>query len=321
MALALVTRSADSFTPTFMAPNSRKRFANNRHFGSSDVNKLPTARPLILCMSREGEGSGILASIAGLFIVVLFVSTSFFPFLGGKETPMGLADSVVTRQDTPGKFANFESDKYRLSRGSIQEKLNSIPVFYLTNDDGSMKTDLFMTYDDAQAAAAERGAVKATTLDQVTYPLVLKRGRMRMSPPPFEVQQAEDEINRQGQGAGNSKQYRLIPSKQAMKDAAEMKMEVLDGDIPLFVADKLAFQGSKGVQLPLFLEKADAMTSYNRLREASGASTRLPLQPTIRSTTLFDELTSMEKGTRPGVSQLAFYGTADDLLRAEALIQ
>jgi len=112
VALALVTRSADSFTPTFMAPNSRKRFANNRHFGSLEVNKLPAARPLILCMSREGEGSGILASIAGLFIVVLFVSTSFFPsFLGGKETPMGLAASVVTRQDTPGKFANFESDK------------------------------------------------------------------------------------------------------------------------------------------------------------------------------------------------------------------
>ena len=54
-----------------------------------------------------------------------------------------------------------------------------------------MKTDLFMTYDDAQAAAAGGGSVKATTLDQVTYPLVLKRGRMRMSPPPFEVQHVE----------------------------------------------------------------------------------------------------------------------------------
>ena len=135
------------------------------------------------------------------------------------------------------------------------------------------------------------------------------------------TEQVEDAINSQGQGAGNSKQFRLIPSKQAMKDAAEMKMEVLDGDIPLLVADKLAFQGSKGVQVPLFLEKADAITGYNRLREASGASTRLPLQPTIRSTTLFDELTSMEIGTRPSVSQLAFYGTADDLLRADALIQ
>jgi hypothetical protein len=316
LALGLLC-SADGFVPTFV-PKSRNRFANHCYGGSCSVNKSPAAtRPSALSMSREGESAGILATLGGGLIVALFVATSFFPFIGGKETPMGLADSVVTRQDAPGKLANFESEKYRLSRSAIQEKLNAVPIFYLTNDDGSMKTDLYTSYDDAREAAGS-GAVKATTMDQVTYPLLLRRGRMRMAPPPLEVQQAEDALDREGAVV---KQFKLFPSKQAMRDAAEMNMDVGTNDIPLFVADRLAFQGSKGPQVPLFLEKADAITSYNRLRESSGASTRLPEAPTIRSTTLLDELRSMEKGTRPGVSQLAFYATADDLLRADALIQ
>jgi hypothetical protein len=33
-----------------------------------------------------------------------------------------------------------------------------------------------------------------------------------------------------------------------------------------------------------------------------------------------DELNSMEKGTRPGVTQLAFYASADDLLQATEMM-
>jgi hypothetical protein len=46
----------------------------------------------------------------------------------------------------------------------------------------------------------------------------------------------------------------------------------------------------------------------------------MPEAPTVRVTTLNAELFSMEKGTRPGVTQLAFYGTAEDLLKASDLI-
>ena len=332
--LGLLGRS-DGFASTLLTP-TRTRLAHCA-VGPSSINPFKgqgtvtasvafhqsvlLSRPSALFMSREGENSGFLAAIGGTFIILLFVATSFFPFLGGKDTPMGLADAVVTRQDAPnGKFSNFESETYRLSRGAIQEKLNSLPVFYLINEDGSMKTTLFLAYDDARAAAGS-GTIKATTMDQVTYPLVLQRGRMRMAPPPFEVQQAEDTLTREGTVAGSKQKYKFVPSQQALQDAADMNMELLESDIPLFVAERLAFQSSKGPQIPLFVEKADAITSYNRLREASGASTKLPEQPTIRSTTLFDELNSMEKGTRPGVSQLAFYGNTNDLMRAGALMQ
>lgn len=61
------------------------------------------------------------------------------------------------------------------------------------------------------------------------------------------------------------------------------------------------------------------MASYNRLRETGGMN-RLPETPTIRTSTLLDVLYSMEKGTRPGVSQLAFYASADDLLQATEMM-
>jgi hypothetical protein len=78
------------------------------------------------------------------------------------------------------------------------------------------------------------------------YPLVLKRGRMRMAPPPLEVQQAEETLQAQGL---STKNFKLIPSKAAIKDAAETKTDLADGDIPLFVADRLAFAGDAGPQV------------------------------------------------------------------------
>jgi Tic22-like family len=134
-----------------------------------------------------------------------------------------------------------------------------------------------------------------------------------MAPPPDAIQKAEAEIV-----ADQGKIYRLIPSKTAIKDAALLDNTALrDGDIPLFVADRLAFAGNRGPQLPLFLENADCRTSYDRLRQSSS---RLPETPNIRTTTLMDVLESMEKGTRPGVSQLSFYSSAEDLVKATDLM-
>ena len=143
------------------------------------------------------------------------------------------------------------------------------------------------------------------------YPLVLKRGRMRMAPPPAEVAKAEQELSE------TSKVYRLIPSKASIQQAAEMQTDLMENDIPLFVADRLAFAGSKGPQLPLFTDKDDCVFSYRRLRQGKS---NLPEQPTIRTASLREVLYSMEKGTRPGVSQLAFYAKADDLTKAAELL-
>ena len=67
----------------------------------------------------------------------------------------------------------------------------------------------------------------------------------------------------------------------------------------------------------MFLSRTDAITSYKRLAQSSKS---LPSEPTIRSTTLLDELYSMERGTRPGLSRLAIYSLQGDLEKADELM-
>lgn len=138
-----------------------------------------------------------------------------------------------------------------------------------------------------------------------------------MAPPPSEVAKAEQDLS-VGEAGSDQKKYRLVPSKTALRQAEEFKMDLADNDLPMFVADRLAFANPKGPQLPLFLDKDDCITSYQRLR---GGKSNLPEQPNIRTTSLLDTITSMEKGTRPGVSQLAFYATAEDLSKASEIFQ
>lgn len=122
-----------------------------------------------LFMAADDEGPGLLASIGiGLFII-LFAVTGLMPtFEGGGDRDLSIADSVVTKQDLPGKLQNFESKQDSLSRATIQEKLSAIPIFYLSEGD-SMKTDIYLSYNDAIEAAGEGVTVKATSLDQVMY--------------------------------------------------------------------------------------------------------------------------------------------------------
>ena len=140
----------------------------------------PTQRTSKLFMARgdnEGSGgTGLRITAAVLFLI--FVAGSLIPLAGtfGMKGNMSIADSVVTRQDVPGKLQNFESKQYSLSRSAIQEKLNAVPVFYIATagDDGSttMSTDIYLSFEDAKAANAglsSSSVVKGTTLDQVMY--------------------------------------------------------------------------------------------------------------------------------------------------------
>lgn len=268
-----------------------------------------------LFMADDNNQGGTGVSLVAAVLFFIFVAGSVLPFAGtyNMKGQMSIADSVTTKQDAPGKLQNAERKEFALSRSAIQEKLNSVPVFYIATQ-GSMGTNIYMSYEDAVAASGPSSSVKGTTLDQVMYPLVLKRGRMRMAPPPAEVEKAEAKIM---EAKAESPAYRLIPSKASVKQAKEYGMELSSSDIPLFVADRLAFGGSKGPQLPLFLDKDDCVSSYNRLRSDKSS---LPEQPNIRTSTLLQTVLSMERGTRPGLSQLSFYSTAGDLLQLTEML-
>jgi len=305
---------------------SKFGFGNGRcskQHSTISYKKISKTSSSALWMSQNGgSGKGLLYSFLGIGVIVLFLGSSILPLFDGigGDRNLSIADSVVTQQDKPDKLRNYEAAGDRLSRAAIQEKLNSIPVFYLVDDSAIMSTEIFLSYADATLALLENSGmnVKATTMDQVAYPLILERGRMRMAPPPAAIKKAEDALNDEN-NKDSKKSYRLVASKSSLKAAAEYNTKMDDGDFPLFVADRLAFAGgARGPQLPLFLEKEDCVSSYERLREVSKT---LPEIPNIRTTTLKTELTSMEKGSRPGVAQLVFYASVPDLTAGSNLMQ
>mmetsp|Transcript_14694 Transcript_14694/g.30960 ORF Transcript_14694/g.30960 Transcript_14694/m.30960 type:complete len:415 (-) Transcript_14694:82-1326(-) len=267
-----------------------------------------------------------------------------------------LGNAVVTRQDgESNKLKNYASKFDALSSTKIQEKLSNLPVFYLSRkEDGGSGSVLangnfYMSYDEACKAAKDSAeissgsggaivTVKVATLDQIFYPLILQKGESLKSvnaqtPPEIkEVLQSLSKASISSESisavtpattvATTTQRFQLIPTKTALDDAENTKTSLKPNiDLPLFVVERLAFAGSQGrPQLPLFTEMDDALTSYSRLREGGGSSSRLEEQPTIRTTSLFDVLDSMERGTRPGVGQLEFYGRAEDVLKADEML-
>ena len=270
------------------------------------------------------NGGGILTKVALAGVLFVFLLTSILPFLSEMQAdgPANLSGAVATR-DIPESYKGYENNYDRLSRAKIQEKLSRVPAFYLVDKvTGRMAPEIYASYEDAVDAskAGDGFTVKATTLNQVMYPLLLKRGRMMMPPPPSEVAKAEEALRGEdGTPLADSVNYKLIPSAQAQKSAADMDLKLEANDLPLFVADRLAFAApGGGAQVPLFFEKEDAISSYQRLQQQSGS--KLPAEPKIRATSLLDQLETMEKGTRPGTKQLEFYAATDDLMRADALM-
>jgi hypothetical protein len=263
-------------------------------------------------------------------VLLFFAASAFAPLIdyasaSPSANDINLGDSVVTRQDG-NKLRGYQSQFDALSPAKVREKLSNLPVFYLStkDDDGTSvmgERNAYLSFRDAENAvrrASPGTSVKATTLDKVMYPLILGRG----GTPGTTSSVAPAEIKNALAGAaagtnGDGKSYGLVPSEAASIDARDMGLK--EGDIPLYVVERLAFASDDGrPQVPLFTERGDAMTSYARLRESG--ENKLPEEPTIRTTSLLDVLDSMERGTRPAVGQLQFYGNADDVLKADEML-
>jgi hypothetical protein len=265
-------------------------------------------------VETDNQGPGIITAVFAGVVLLLFGLSAFVPLLEVASTApaanSNLGNSVVTRQDGP-EMKNYQSKFDALSPAKIQDKLRNLPVFYLVKD-GNINDKIYFSFNEAKAASEDISAVvKVTTLDQVLYPLILKQGKFKASSTPVEIKQA---IN-----SSTETQFILVPSTSSLKDAKETGTTLKQNDVPLFVVERLAFASNDGPQVPLFLERNDAIISYNRLRESGGG--KLPADPVIRTTSLLDVLDSMERGTRQGTSQLAFYGNADDVLKADEMSQ
>lgn len=297
---------------------------NNLQIQSHDTSSCTslqhtTTTTLQMSSNNENEGPAPVTAIFISFVLLFFVLSAFAPLLDfasiqPTNQDLNLNDAVIARQDTDGnqKLKNYQSKFDAVSTGRIQQKLSNLPVFYIVSgDNGAMQENIYFSYNEAiQASGGEGSTVKVTTLDQILYPLILKRGEMftPTKATPIEVKNA---IASMSDSATTT--YKLIPSAAALTDAKETGTTLLkENDIPLFSIQRLAFAGTGGQpQVPLFLERADGITSYTRLGKSDEA--------VVRTTSLLDVLESMERGTRPGVGQLEFYGNAEDVMKADEM--
>lgn len=265
---------------------------------------------LYMSSDDDEQGPGAVMTLFISAVLLFFVVSAFAPLLDfaaiqPSNKDLNLGDAVVTRQDDNNKLKNYQSKFDALSPSRIQQKLSNLPVFFIARD-GVMNTNVYFSYNEAKAAAVGESTVKVTTLDQIMYPLILKRdGFKATAATPIEVKNAISSLS-------DSTIYNLVPSAAALKDAKDTGTTLKEGDIPLFSVARLAFAGNGGQpQVPLFLEKADGVTSYTRLGKSD--------EPVVRTTSLLDVLDSMERGSRPAVGQLEFYGNADDVLKADEM--
>eukprot|EP00985_Skeletonema_marinoi_P005079 scaffold2191_cov92-Skeletonema_marinoi.AAC.12 len=271
-----------------------------------------TTTTLHMSSNNDNEGPAPITAIFISLVLLFFVVSAFAPLLDfasiqPSNQDLNLGDAVVTRQDDTNKLKNYQSKFDALSSTRIQQKLANLPVFYIATSDGGMQENIYFSYSDAtNAASSGESAVKVTTLDQIMYPLILKREGMfkPTAATPIEVKNAI--------ASSSTTTYKLVPSAAAVTDAKDTGTTLKEGDIPLFSIARLAFAGSGGQpQVPLFLERADGVTSYTRLGKSDEA--------VVRTTSLLDVLDSMERGTRPAVGQLEFYGNAEDVLKADEM--
>lgn len=195
LSVACLTPSSHAFTPkhnfnnlsrSLLKPNSISKGArilpSTSFLYQSDHHRCSSISSSKLQMSsNDDDGPAFLTVVGVLLAIFILIGTSIAPTMdmmsgGGNSLDYNLSDSVVTRQDPSNKLKDYSNPSDKLSRSKIQEKLNTVPVFFLSeskNDDSGnsvMKETIYMSFQDAQdAAGSDSGLkVKATTLDQVT---------------------------------------------------------------------------------------------------------------------------------------------------------
>eukprot|EP00986_Skeletonema_menzelii_P013452 scaffold7852_cov151-Skeletonema_menzelii.AAC.17 len=324
------TATLPSSSEAIILKDTQAARASSTSFQSQDTSSCcttalrhTTTTTLHMSSNDNNEGPGPVTAIFISLVLLFFVVSAFAPLLDfasiqPSNQDLNLGDAVITRQDDINRLKNYQSKFDAVAPLRIQQKLSNLPVFYIAKSDGGMDTNIYFSYNEANTAAAssssgEDGVVKVTTLDQIMYPLILKREGI-VTPTkstPIEIKNAIASSS-SSSASGSSTTYKLIPSAAALNDAKETGTTLKEGDVPLFSVARLAFAGSGGQpQVPLFLEKADGVTSYTRLGKSDEA--------VVRTTSLLDVLDSMERGTRPAVGQLEFYGNAEDVMKADEM--
>lgn len=283
-----------------------------RRWASSPVPR-PQIAPLAprsrsTALRESDDGGGGLQTV-GAAVLLAFV-------LGGAILPMVNTASVMNKVEvvrTEGEGGDAQlvmKNKYpRLSPMRVNDKLAAVPVFYVKAGgakDGSPTFYLSVAEARKAAAAAGGGEVRAATLDEVFYPVLLGRGVFG----PKSV--VLDDFAENARGSLQAAASSLGTAKRLEPAAAG------EGDLPVYQADKLAFSSDRGIVVPVFLSEADLQESWSRLRGGAkgGAVTEAP---TVRVSTLAAVVAAMESGTAD-TARLEFFPTYEDIEAAKEMI-
>ncbi|CAM9234041.1 unnamed protein product [Choristocarpus tenellus] len=301
----------------FVAPYIPRRLnlRTGRVIGSRDTTSCRISRAsTVVCMAQEEGTSFKNIAVASVLLVATF-GASVLPFLSaGPET--GSASKTVRVVQEDGTEI-IKGSLTAMSRAEIQKKLSQLPVFFLRESNGAVHLKngeglFFMSPEDAKAKLAaltnsENIRVAATTLDDVFFPLVLKKGA-NAKPVGAETSGISD----------TSAKYHLVARSEQLEKASKLQetlVEIQKDDVPVWIADTLAFQGVGRIKIPLFTNYSDLETSWERLK-ASGSKSAAA--PRVQVTTIAEVVRKMEKGGGDN-RMLEFFADMEAIDQAEKL--
>ena len=91
--------------------------------------------------------------------------------------------------------------------------------------------------------------------------------------------------------------YRFILPSSSISDVAPAwRTADSEYDVPLFRLNKLAFQEPEGLTLPLFMNKADAIISFERLQTSKVDNREVIVEPEVTATSILDVINPFNTG-------------------------
>ena len=219
-------------------------------------------------MSDRGESSGLSIKVlgVGLIAAVGVFGSDLFSTLGtvaqgAKQATIASTNAAPTLKQ--GKGSETRGALTRLTRREINEKLSQVPVFFVKNAAGGIDVRdgvgaIFSAKADAEAYA-KGSTVGAATLDEVFYTLIEKKTKLSL-------------VTGVAGKCDADATYVLRPSPAEMQETGTDFQQTHPNDFPLFRVSNLAFQKDNGLEIPLFLSKADALGAFERLQASKGAA-------------------------------------------------
>jgi hypothetical protein len=276
----------------------------------------------------DDQGGGLSLKVLGILgvgIVGVF-GTGLFSDLGGAIKRV----EVESRTASTSTLKNSEvrGSMTRLTRREINDKLRQVPIFFVQDQgtggiyivDGIGK--IFTDKADADELARGKAGVKvsATTADDIFYTLIERKIKLGSF------------VEGVAGKCDTSAQYLLVPSAKELSQTSPEWQSSHHDDIPLFRVANLAFEKEGGLEIPLFLNREDALSSYGRLQDvkksrttnsgssssASDTSSSLA-PPTVQETSLRDLVQLFSSGGFEGRA-LEIYPSMESIESARSLI-